>query len=118
MSYAEGDSYVGEWANDKREGHGQCTWADGRVYRGAWRANFRCGLGKMTWPCGALYEGQWDNNKFNGHGVYSWADGRRYVGQLKVPRHTAIFHLYTEIYLLMYGGAGRHAVGQRLHGLR
>ena len=33
----DGQVYVGEWKDDKRNGHGTYTWPDGRVYVGEWR---------------------------------------------------------------------------------
>lgn len=34
--WANGDSYVGSWANGEQHGYGTYTWADGTIYAGNW----------------------------------------------------------------------------------
>ena len=35
-SWASGTRYVGNWKNNKRNGHGKIEYADGRKYVGEW----------------------------------------------------------------------------------
>ena len=34
MTYFDGNRYVGEWNDDKRNGYGEYFWKDGGVYKG------------------------------------------------------------------------------------
>lgn len=44
MRYANGDIYVGEWANDMKNGRGKFYYAKGAVYEGTWQEDVaRCG---------------------------------------------------------------------------
>lgn len=35
-----GGKYVGDFVNDKKDGHGVFTWKDGWQYRGDWKEGF------------------------------------------------------------------------------
>ena len=37
LKWKDGKQYLGEFVNDKREGHGTFLWKDGRIYDGAWK---------------------------------------------------------------------------------
>jgi hypothetical protein len=56
--YKNGDKYVGQWVEDKKQGKGRFFYHDGE-----------------------FYDGEWDNNKKNGYGAYYYLGGERYVGQ-------------------------------------
>ncbi len=43
MHYPNGESYEGEWSNDKREGKGIYRWSNGDVYDGEMHENVRTG---------------------------------------------------------------------------
>jgi hypothetical protein len=95
--YSNGDSYEGDWINNKRNGQGTYTWKDGDIYEGEWVDNKRIGKGKMLYINGDSFEGEWidtDKNrewfgnsfleeKINGNGKYVWANGNYYEGNLK-----------------------------------
>ena len=36
FTWPDGRRYIGEYANDKKEGFGEFIWQDGRGYRGEW----------------------------------------------------------------------------------
>ncbi len=36
-TWPDGRKYIGDFANDKKEGHGIFKWADGRVFNGLWK---------------------------------------------------------------------------------
>jgi hypothetical protein len=49
---ADGDKYVGEVGDGKRNGLGTETYSDGREYVGEWRDGKRNGQGALSWPNG------------------------------------------------------------------
>src|SRR5262244_4432066 len=57
LTYTNGDVYVGETVNGKRQGEGVYTYKDGRRYTGAWQDDKRQGQGTMTFPNGDKYVG-------------------------------------------------------------
>ena len=74
-------SYIGEWKEGRREGHGKLTWKDRDVYVGEFKANTREGRGTYTWANGASYEGQWRAGNRYGNGKCKYPDGSCYEGQ-------------------------------------
>ncbi|CAG9313101.1 unnamed protein product [Blepharisma stoltei] len=76
-----GDTYAGQWINDKQNGIGRNLWVDGTVYTGGYKDNLKEGVGEYTWIDGTKYAGEWKNNVFHGLGKYSWTDGREYIGE-------------------------------------
>lgn len=36
FTWPDGRKYVGDYNDDKKEGHGEFTWPDGRKYDGQW----------------------------------------------------------------------------------
>ena len=71
------------YINGVKEGPGRATWADGNSYEGDFSANRIHGQGTYTWLDGRTYSGQWLENKMNGYGEMKWADGRSYAGNYK-----------------------------------
>ena len=100
-----GYKYVGEWGNDKYNGHGTFTFADGEKYVGEWRNNKRSGQGTNYYANGTVEEGIWENDNFlyakkltpdvpeqcpgsynqytwdNCFGTYTFANGGKNVGE-------------------------------------
>jgi len=80
-SYANGDSYDGEFdKNEKRHGHGVMAYANGEKYEGEWDQNKKNGHGVFIYENGDKYDGKWKNNKKDGHGVMIYANGDSYDG--------------------------------------
>ena len=83
-----GDKYVGEWKDDKKNGQGaytfgnQSQWA-GDKYVGEWKDDEMNGQGTATFADGDKYVGEWKDGKNHGQGTYTHADGARYVGEYK-----------------------------------
>ena len=68
-TWYNGNVYEGEWRDDKRHGHGKCTFSTGDVYEGEWKDGKKHGRGKYTYSTGDVYEGEWKDNKIlYGHG--------------------------------------------------
>ena len=62
-TYAEGDKYVGEWKNGKKNGQGTKTSAEGYKYVGEFKDGFCNGQGTMTWADGRVEKGIWKDDK-------------------------------------------------------
>jgi hypothetical protein len=73
-------SYEGEWANDKKHGTGTATHFNGQVYTGSWRDGRMYGHGVLVHPDGAVYEGHFTSGYKFGKGTMKWLDGRVYTG--------------------------------------
>ena len=79
-----GDEYHGEWKDDKKHGRGVHTNVNGRQYNGEWKDDKKNGNGKFTSKGGNITEGVWQDNQMNGHG--SWQGvfpGDKYQGGFK-----------------------------------
>ena len=82
-------SYEGETNGfHNRHGHGKTTFDHGDTYEGQYKDNKRRGLGKYTWKTPKnlepiYYEGQWENDEQSGHGKQIHANGAVYEGEFK-----------------------------------
>jgi hypothetical protein len=88
FTYPNGDKYVGEWKDDKKNGQGTYTWGDGSQwngdkYVGQYIDGKGTGQGTYTFANGDKYLGQFFAGKRTGQGTYTFADGEKYVGQFK-----------------------------------
>ena len=63
-TFANEDTYTGDWKDGKKNGQGTYTFANGDKYVGDWRSGKRNGQGTFIWPDGAKYVGEWKDNKF------------------------------------------------------
>ena len=61
--YPNGDLYVGDFVNGKREGSGVCYYANRDQYKGRWRADFRDGRGTMVFADGSARNGFWQRGE-------------------------------------------------------
>jgi hypothetical protein len=78
--FKDGRSYVGEWADDKKHGTGTSTYFNGQVYTGSWRHGKIHGHGVLVYPDGAVYEGRFSAEHKSGKGTIEWPDGRVFRG--------------------------------------
>jgi len=85
--YPDGAHYVGELKDNKKTGHGNCTYANGNIYTGEYENNLANGQGAYIGVNGDSYIGKWQDNKPNGEGTYTWGEGPHYndvyVGEFK-----------------------------------
>jgi hypothetical protein len=79
-------SYVGEWANDKKHGTGTATNFNGQVYTCSWRHGLMYGHGVLVHPDGAVYEGHFTGGLKYGKGTIKWPNGRVYTSSWRANR--------------------------------
>ena len=80
-TYTNGDKYLGEFKDNKRNGHGTYTYANGDKYVGEYKDNLENGQGTFTFADGDKFFGGYKDGKYDGFGTYIFADGSRDVGQ-------------------------------------
>lgn len=56
--WADGSTYLGQWAFGMENGIGKKVNADGSTYDGDWKDGYQYGRGIQTWPDGTVYEGE------------------------------------------------------------
>lgn len=109
ITYSNGDSYEGFWANDRYEGKGLYIWKDrgsyegdfeagkmhgvgkrvyqsGNVYNGQFADGKKQGTGEMAYKNGDHYEGEWADDCMHGTGTYTWSSGSSYTGGFSKDR--------------------------------
>ena len=79
----EGQKYVGEYKDGKRNGQGTYTYASGSKYVGEYKDGKANGQGTYTWADGDKYVGEFKDGKANGQGTYTYASGRIKEGIFK-----------------------------------
>ena len=79
-TYANGDRYVGNYANGHGNGYGVLYWANGARYDGNFVNSKRQGHGTLTEPGGSRFEGEWNDGLPNGHGTYVNKSGATFTG--------------------------------------
>ena len=83
FSFASGDVYEGDLIDGKKEGRGKYTSSDGSEYEGEFKADMRHGKGKHTTADGSVYEGDFNYDIKSGTGKYVYSNGDVYEGEFK-----------------------------------
>ena len=83
FKWADGEKYIGYWANNKREGPGLNYYSNGNLYVGMYKNGKKEGKGKYKWKNGDFYEGMWKNGVKDGEGIYKCSNGDFYKGLFK-----------------------------------
>ncbi len=83
FTFANGSKYVGEFRDDKINGHGTFTFSNGNKYVGEFRNEKINGLGRFTYADGDMYVGEFRDDKINGQGTFKFANGNKYVGEFR-----------------------------------
>ncbi len=78
-----GESYVGEWRENKANGKGVHIWATGDKYEGDWFEFLKHGYGTDFFANGDKYIGQYRYGKPWGRGRYEWSSGAVYEGEFE-----------------------------------
>ncbi len=76
-TWADGDKYVGEWRDDKKNGQGTYTYADGDKYVGEFRDDKKHGQGTYFFADGRVWHGLFRNDE--------WNRGRQYAAGQAPP---------------------------------
>lgn len=84
-SYANGDTYEGQFKDGKMEGFGEYKSKDGKTYKGQWKGGMKNGHGVLTskhelhydgktciHESERIYDGHWKDNFWDGYGVLTW----------------------------------------------
>ena len=79
-TWPDGNKYVGEFKEDKRNGQGTFTFLNGSKYVGEFKDGKMQGQGTYTWVDGNKYVGNMMDNKLYGQGTYTFANGDTYAG--------------------------------------
>jgi hypothetical protein len=80
MRYFNGNTYIGEWIDDKFDGIGEYFWADGRKFVGTFKKDKIDGKGTGLWPDGRTYSGEYRMDLAHGSGRVTLSDGRIFEG--------------------------------------
>jgi len=83
LTFSNGNKYVGEFRDNKRNGQGTFTWATGTNYVGEFRDDKRNGRGTFTWADGTNYVGEFRDNNKNGQGTLTFSTGSKFVGEFR-----------------------------------
>ena len=104
--FPNGDTYEGEWENDKASGQGTFTRPNGNRFEGRYRDDKSNGWGVYTFSNGDRYEGQWRDGMKTGNGTITWADGRRFEGTFSqdCPVSGELTELGGAVYTVVYDG--------------
>jgi len=106
--HTKGQSYQGEWANNKKNGYGVQVFPNGQKYEGQWANGMRNGEGTLWVPVGKaaklrkLYVGGWQDDKRHGRGTCFFKDGQFFQGswdQGKMHGHGTLRYSNGDLYI-------------------
>lgn len=80
MNGKGGETYDGDWQEDKMHGRGRYCFTSGAIYQGEWVNGKMEGQGSMQYFDGTSYNGEWKNGLFHGEGVYVDKDKKEWSG--------------------------------------
>ena len=70
INYKNGEKYIGEVFNNKKEGFGIYYYSNGNRYEGEWKNDMKEGFGILYYLSGNIYKGEWKNDIQNGYCIY------------------------------------------------
>ena len=92
LVYPSGNTFVGEWKFNKKNGEGTMEWIDCKEkYQGNWSDDVPNGVGNLIWLetnntirlLKNRYSGEFQSGVREGLGVFYYSDGSMYEGQWK-----------------------------------
>ena len=105
LYYKDGSKYIGDFVDGKSHGKGRITLVNGDFYDGDWNVGSRTGYGSYQWADGnTRYVGEFDNGILNGKGVFYYADGREYDGEFVNGKYHGIGKLVSPDGEVLYDG--------------
>ena len=78
--YENGNKYIGQFVNGKREGYGIMYFSKGGKYEGHWKNGLAEGKGIEYYQNGDRFEGDYHEDEEHGQGVYYFKNGDRIMG--------------------------------------
>ena len=91
MNENNGDKYIGQYINTKKEGRGVLYLKNGDIYNGDFKNDKKEGKGIFYYNDGNRYEGDYKNDKEEGKGIYYYYNGDREMGDYlngkKIGKH-------------------------------
>ncbi len=78
-----GDYYIGEFLNNKKNGNGISILKNGTIYEGTFKNNKHNGYGKLIQIDGEIFIGEWKDGKIEGSGIRYHNNGDKYIGNYK-----------------------------------
>ena len=78
--YENGNKYIGQFVNGKREGYGIRYFSKGGKYDGHWKNGLAEGKGIEYYQNGDRFEGDYHEDEEHGQGVYYFKNGDRIMG--------------------------------------
>ena len=73
--------FKGFWKDNNYHGKGKLTRPNGDTYEGDWKEDKREGFGIQFYKkSGHKYEGMWKNGNIHGHGTFNYGKNTKYVG--------------------------------------
>nr|XP_020441395.1 MORN repeat-containing protein 3 isoform X1 [Monopterus albus] len=98
-----GDTYTGEWQDNKKHGNGTQVWKkSGAIYNGEWKFGKRDGYGTYyvlrpeTKKYAKKYDGEWKDGKKHGYGMYIYNNSTVYDGEWRVDLRSGWGRMYYE----------------------
>lgn len=79
----DGTIYKGNWINNQQDGNGFEKWEDGCTYEGNYKNGLKHGMGIYYFSDGSFYNGDWVAGKMEGMGEYRYVGGIKFVGEFK-----------------------------------
>ena len=95
--YNNGDKFIGEISNNKKEGYGILYYINGDKYEGEFKNDLKDGIGTYYYNNGEKYIGEYKNDLRNGRGIYYYnnIEEKKFIGEYmkdKKNGHGIIFY--------------------------
>eukprot|EP00760_Papus_ankaliazontas_P001156 PhM_4_TR10405/c0_g1_i1/m.65915 len=113
-TWANGDTYEGEWAMDQPNGAGKLECPDGTRYTGEFQQGQRHGTGTLLQKNGEVYEGTWRMGLRDGRGRCADADGNVYEGEWTHDTQQGVgtcWYTHSAVYSGQWCRGKRHGAG-------
>ena len=95
--YNNGDKYIGDISNNKKEGYGTLFYINGDKYEGAFKNDLKEGHGTYYYNNGEKYIGEYKQDLKEGRGIYYYinSEEEKFIGEYKDDKkngHGIIFY--------------------------
>ena len=103
-----GDKYIGEMKNNKKEGRGILIYSNKNEkyikYEGFWKQDKKNNKGTMYYKDGSTYIGHWKNDMRDGKGELYYSTGEIYNGTFKEDKKEGEGYFYSKNYNSIFYG--------------